>query len=201
LYSYSSFWRWNSSRGKILLPSGNTLEGVFMIIIRQPNFKHPPEDTAFQEMAYPLDKVLDKLLAKEDVVFDHLLKLFYFRDFSDYFNNWTSSVAKMDRVYKVNKGKGKDCYPDAQIILDWLWNKRTDCFESHHDGMIKNFNYKSNPEYSKLPYIHSGGDAESAAKFMGDYYLWLAKKLSQNGRITVAEVQEEIKRLFRKYPY
>jgi hypothetical protein len=172
-----------------------------MIIIKHPIFCSANENSTMQEMAYPADKVEQKLSAFEEVVFDHLLKLFYFRDFSEYFNNWTSSVSQMRRVYKISKGKGKDRFPDAQTILDWVWNNRVDCFEDHHRSTIKDFNYKGNPDYSKLPYIHSGGKPDVAGKFMGDYYYWLAINLSKKGSVTLPEIQDKIRELFHKYPY
>jgi hypothetical protein len=172
-----------------------------MIIIRQPSFKHLYEDTPIQEMAYSASTVEQKLTANEDIVFVHLLKIFYFQDFPQYFNGWASSVAKMWRVYKIKKNTSKDIYPSAQTILDWIWNNQTDSFEDHHDAVLKNFNNKSLDDYAKLPYVHAGGDVTTAAKFMQDYYYWLAKELSSKGKISVGEVQDRLKELLRKYPY
>jgi hypothetical protein len=172
-----------------------------MILVKYPNLDPTDKNPTMQEMAYSADKVEQKLTAFEEVVFDHLLKLFYFRDFSEYFNNWTSFVAQMRRVYKISKGKGKDRFPDAQTILDWIWNNRVDSFEDHHQGIIKDFNYKGNPEYSNLPYVHNGGKPDTVGKFMADYYYWLAKELSKKGIVTLPEIQNKIKELFHKYPY
>jgi hypothetical protein len=154
-----------------------------------------------QEMAYPLDKVERKLTVCEDNVFIHLLKIFYFRDFPEYFNNWASTVAQMRMTYKVKKGKGKDQYPDRETILEWIWTGRIDSFNDHHRGLVADFNYKANPEYKDLPYVHKGGDPLNAAKFMAGYYEWLATELSQKGNVKLADIQTKVKDLLDKHPY
>jgi hypothetical protein len=181
------------------VPRGDTP----MIITNPPSFEPSYDNFVSQlyEMAYPLDKVERNLTAYQTNVFTHLLKLFYFRDFPDYFNNWTSTVAQMRMVHKVKKGKGKDQFPDAETIFEWVWMGRVDSFSEHHRGVVGDFNYKGNPEYKDLPYIHKGGDPLNAEKFMAGYYEWLATELSKKGNVRLTDIQKKIEELLRKYPY
>ena len=75
-----------------------------------------------------------------------------------------------------------------------------DSFKEHHSGILHDFNNKSDPEYSGLPYVHAGGDPLGAGLFIKNYHLWLARQLSKNGEVTKDDVQNEIKELLRKYP-
>jgi hypothetical protein len=171
-------------------------------------YPHPDDwqkvDTSLplHEMAFSKDKVERELTCYHGAIFTHLLKLFYFRDFSRYFNNWSSTVFKCAfQVSKIKKKNGKDKYPDAEDIYYWMWGGREDAFGDHHRGMLKDFNNKSDPEYQDLPYVHAGGDEYGAGLFIKDYHLWLARKLSANGKVTKNDVQDKIKELFKKYPY
>jgi hypothetical protein len=85
------------------------------------------------------------------------------------------------------------------MIYDWMWGNNEDVFNSWHDGFIKDANYKANPEYSYLPYINARGDEKGAGNFVKDYHLWLARELSKNGKVSLSDVQDEIKLLFKKY--
>jgi hypothetical protein len=171
-------------------------------------YPHPDDwmkedpDAPLQEMAFPPDKVEQRLTRFDGTIFTHLLKLFYFRDFTDYFHNWTTAVFKS--AFRVDKLSSpprlKNKLPPAQMIYDWMWGNNEDVFDSWHDGVIKDANYKANPEYTYLSYINAGGDEKGAGNFVKDYHLWLARELSKKGRVSLKDVQDEIRLLFRKYP-
>jgi hypothetical protein len=179
-----------------------------MIIVKPRSSLHPDDwqyenpDVPLQEMAYPRKKVEFDLTKFEETMFTHLLKIFYYRDFEQYLRGWIVTVFKCAfRMHKVKAPKGKkDYFLSAEDIYELLWGGRIDVFLSHHDGTIKDFNYKANPEYAYLPYVHAGGDVEGAEQFMKAYYIWLARNLSKNGKVTLADVQYEIETLLRKYP-
>jgi hypothetical protein len=176
-----------------------------MIIVKP--YPHPDdwmkEDPNFplQEMSLTRDEVRDKLTRYDGTIFTHLLKLFYFRDFDEYFQNWSAAVFKSAfRVHKIKKANGKDKNPSPEEIYEWMWGGSEDSFDSWHGGFIKDANYKGNPEYKDLSYIYAGGNEKSAGSFVKDYHLWLARELSKKGRVSLTDVQNEIKLLFRKYP-
>jgi hypothetical protein len=94
-------------------PKRNPTRGDFMIIVK--SYPHPDDwqkadpSLPLHEMAYPEDKVEQKLTQFAGTIFTHLLKLFYFRDFSAYFNNWSSAVFKSAfSVHKIKRNRGKD---------------------------------------------------------------------------------------------
>jgi hypothetical protein len=178
-----------------------------MVLVKP--YPHPDDwmkegpDAPLQEMASSPDKVEQKLTQFHGTILTHLLKLFYFRDFTDYFQSWTTAVFKS--AFYVSKLSSpprlKNKLPPAQMIYDWMWGDPwDDVFDNLHDGFIKDANYKTNPEYQDLPYIHAGGNEKNAGSFIKYYHLWLAKELSKNGRVSLSDVQDEIKLLFRKYP-
>jgi hypothetical protein len=177
-----------------------------MIIVKP--YPHPDDwqkadpSLPLHEMSLPKDKVERSLTRYREVILTHLLKLFYFRDFSMYFNNWSSTVFKCAYfVHKIKKSHGKDKWPSAQDIYYWMWNDPwEDMFDTMHRGILKDFNNKSDPEYQDLPYIHAGGDEYGAGLFIKDYHLWLARKLSAQGNVSKDDVQDKIKELFKKYP-
>jgi hypothetical protein len=177
-----------------------------MIIVKP--YPHPDdwqkEDPSLplQEMSYPENKVWQLLTQYEGTTFTHLLKLFYFRDFPEYFNNWSVAVYKSAFfVHKVKKAHGKDKWPDAEDIYAWLWaNPWGDMFDAMHSGTLKDFNNKSDPEYQNLPYVHAGGDEEQAESFLKDYFIWLARQLSSKGKVSKDDVQDKIKELLKKHP-
>jgi hypothetical protein len=157
---------------------------------------------SLQEMASSPKKAEEILTRYSGTTLEHLLKLFYFRNFTDYFHNWTNAVYKS--AYYVPKLKSpprlKNKFPPAEMIYEWMWSIWEGSFENYHAGFIGDVNNKSNPDYQYLPYIHKGGDVRDAEKFAKDYHLWLAKELSKGGRVKLMDVQDEIKLLFKKYP-
>jgi hypothetical protein len=42
---------------------------------------------------------------------------------------------------------------------------------------------------------------KNAGEFVKAYYIWLAKQLSKEGKVSKDDVHDEIKDLLRKYPY
>jgi hypothetical protein len=171
-------------------------------------YPHPDdwmkEDSSapLQEMAYPPEKIESDLTKYGGTIFEHLLKLFYFREYEEYFQNWTTAVFKSAfRVPKLSSPpRLKNKLPTATMIYKWMWEGWEDSFDNQHSGFLRDVNNKSNHEYQYLPYIHAGGDEKGAGQFVKDYHLWLAGKLSKDGKVDLADVRDEIKLLFKKYP-
>jgi len=160
------------------------------------------DDTNLQEMSRP-KKDVERILSQwYEIIFTHLMKLYYFRDNERDFHGWCTSVWKgAIKVDKVKSPKGKDQLPDAQTIYDWMWGCHEDVFPDWHTGDLKDFNNKSDPDYQDLPYIHAGGDVEIAGEFIKAYHIWLAKELSSKGRVSLVDVQDQIKELLDEYPF
>jgi hypothetical protein len=177
-------------------------------VVGSPHRYHHPDDWMYEddtqpllEMSLPRTEVWKKLVQYDSTIEEHLLKLFYFREYKEYFQSWSNAVYKSAfRTYKIKAPKGKkDKLPDAQTIYDWMWSGSADDFDIIHSGWIKGVNNKSLPDYQDLPYIHAGGNEKNAGEFIKAYHLWLAKELSAKERIYLPDVQDEIKLLFKKY--
>jgi hypothetical protein len=177
-----------------------------MIIVKP--YPHPDDwmkedpNTPLQEMASSPEKIYKDLTQYGGALVEHLFKLFYFREFVEYFNNWSNSVYKCAfRVSKLSSPpRLKNKLPPAEMIYEWMWGRWEDTIDIQHAGFLKNVNNKSNPEYQHLPYIPAGGDEKGAGDFIKDYHIWLARKLSKNGRADIDDVRDEIKALLKKYP-
>jgi hypothetical protein len=153
-----------------------------------------------QETSLTKDEVWNKLTRYDGTIFTNLLNLFYFREFEDYFQDWSAAVFKSAfRVHKIKKSNGKDRNPSSREIYYWMWGGAEDSFDSWHEGFLENANSERNEEYQDLPYIPSKGNERNAGNFMKGYYHWLAKKLSKNREVSLKDVQDEIKLLFKKY--
>jgi hypothetical protein len=177
-----------------------------MIIVKPlhpDGWMHENPEAVLQEMAFPRKKVEDHLVRYSGALFTHLLKIFYFRNNHHDLRGWVVTVHKcVFSLPKVKAPKGKKDYRlSTESIYELLWGEWNDDFPAIHTGMLKDFNYKDNPEYANLPYIYAGGDVNRAEGFLKDYYIWLAKNLSAKEKIILSEVQDEIKGLLRKYPY
>jgi hypothetical protein len=177
-----------------------------MILVKP--YPHPDDwmninpSAPLQEMASSPDKIYKDLTQYGGALVEHLFKLFYFREFGEYFNNWSNSIYKCAfRVSKLNAPPSlKNKLPPADMIYEWMWGRWEDTIDIQHNGFLKNVNNKNNPEYQYLPYIHARGDSAGASSFIKDYHLWLARKLSKNGKVDLNDVRDEIKILFRRYP-
>jgi hypothetical protein len=149
-----------------------------------------------QEMARTRDDISRALNLYESARFVHLLKIFYFREKTQYLRGWMNTVYKSS--YSVPKWKPTNKYPDAQMIFDIIWGDYEDCFHDHHAGLVKTFNDKSNPDYADLPYVHA--DEQGALSFIRDYFLWLVRQLSKKGIVTPSEVIYALNRSLKKHP-
>jgi hypothetical protein len=149
-----------------------------------------------QEMAKTRDEISRTLNMYESARFVHLLKIFYFRECTHYLRGWMNTVYKSS--FSVQKWKPTKKYPNAQMIFDIIWGDSEDSFTDHHTGLVADFNYKGNPDYTDLPYIK--GNERSALAFIRDYFLWLSRQLAKDGKVTFPEVIDALNNALRKYP-
>ena len=161
------------------------------------------DGSIIQEMAVPRKDMARLLGQWHSIIYRHLLKLFYFRENLRDFNGWSISVWKcMSDIPELKGVTGKNKWPDAQFIYNNMWGCYEDAFfDGWHKGTLKDFNYKGDPEFSGLPYVHAGGNVETAGEFIKEYHIWLAKELSKKGKVSKGDVQDKIKELLDKYPY
>jgi len=160
------------------------------------------DDTNLQEMSLSRKEIERKLSLWSDVIYTHLLKLYYFRNDKHDFYGWCISVYKCAfHVDTLKSPNGKAKRPDAQTIYNWMWGCHEDSFYDWHKGTLKDFNNKGDPEYKNLPYIHGGGDVIGSGAFIKAYHIWLSEELSKKGSVTTTDVQNKIKELYKDYPF
>jgi hypothetical protein len=181
------------------------MKEVFMIIFKPAtdpdDWKADDSSRDLSEMSTSKNNVYLRLVQYHGSFESHLLKLFYFRDFDIYFDEWSNTVYKAAfDVPKIKKAHGKDQFPSTEQIVEWMWNETADVFDNTHASFVRAVNNKGNRAYQQLPYIHQGGDEQQAANFIKAYIFWLAKRLSKEGRVSLDDVRDEIKLLFKKYP-
>ena len=175
-----------------------------MIIIRDenefsyriPKIGDPDHPFTLSEMAHTKDKIFQNLLYKTEVVFEHLLKLFYFHSCTDYVNGWITTV--YSNLSKTHKDKATNKWPTEEFIYDAVWGGAEDAFSAHLRGMVGTFNYKNHPSYKYLPTIVNKREKE-AKQYLTEYYRWLSKQLSKKGEVKLFEVETIIKQLLKKY--
>jgi hypothetical protein len=179
-----------------------------MIIARPHAHPHPDDwqyedpNARLREMSFPRKEVENQLSRWVDTLHTHLLKIFYYRDDTRNMRGWIVTVYKCAfRTAKVKAPKGKKDYIlSAEDIYELLWGGWNDTFAGFHRGTLEDFNCKSNYEYADLPYIHAGGNERSAHDFFRDYFVWLARQLSEKGKVNLDDVRSKIEALLRKYP-
>jgi len=156
----------------------------------------------FQEMPAPEPLVRQHLTRFDNTLFEHLLKLFYFREDTNDYNGWCNSVFKCTKfVKKIQNTKGKDKFPEPSKISKWLWGEDEDCFRGRHAGCLEDFNDKTKDDYKYLPSIPNGGDIVNARNFVKAYIDWLADELSLNGYTSNRNVNTAITGLLKIYKY
>lgn len=143
-----------------------------------------------KELARNRDKVLSMLDSGINRTREHLLKLYYYRNDKEDFMGWVKEVrAYMGRVSKIKKSG----YPSSALIYKEIWLDDRDSFEDDHRAYVEDFMLEM-PELGRIKYD------PQATKFCSDYFLWLSKKLSSQGAVSLGEVLNEINFLLEKYP-
>jgi hypothetical protein len=139
----------------------------------------------FREMAYPKDKIINKLMQFDDLRLEHLLKLYYYKnlDNKDYVHTWINSVYKGSiRTYKDDS---TNKWPEQSFLYENLWLNTEDAYKEHHNGFLETFLHKGFPEIENP-------DIQGSANFCASYFRWLSQKWSEKGEVTLPEVEEKI---------
>lgn len=134
-----------------------------------------------------------KLMTQSSPVIEHLLKIFYHREYSETVLFWEKELYKF--FHKVAFLKENNKFPNKKFLMDALWFSSSDLFDSrdHQDYVddinedcAKNFGY-----ISKLsPYAKS---------FCHDYMNWISEELSITGMVSREDIIKEVEKLLLKY--
>lgn len=134
-----------------------------------------------------------KLDSNSDVSFEHLLKIYYFRDFPYYRADWTTSV--FHAHCSIPKLKSTHKYPTASYIFEYVWNNKLDIYNVRLSNVIDYLN-----TLEDLPTI-TNQDSNNVKSYCEEYYEWLSVMLSRQGEVSSAEVSIALDMLLDKYPY
>lgn len=143
------------------------------------------------EFAHDKKSVGLKLMDNQDVLIEHLFKIYFLRDLRRYdVNHW------MDEIYnfynRIRKLKGTNKYPKSNFIYYYIFGGIEDIFDNIFENEISNIEYKYkvdiiNPNKVDIFY------------FVKDYVEWLSYKLSNDGRVSISDVHDKLKELLEIY--
>lgn len=141
-----------------------------------------------KEYAMPLEKIGMDLRAKTDMLIEHLLKIFYYRDTTGDYSHWVSEIYAF--VHTIPKTKKTNRPPKEKFIYKNLWGYKEDIFETVHKMLIRSFNVR----YGFI-------SLDPRAKvFCEEYIGWLSESLSNVNEISLEEISNYLRYLIRRYP-
>lgn len=153
----------------------------------------------FRELARKRAEVMGDIRNHRTVLVEHLMKLYYYRDFTDCLDGWIDEVkAFLGDVSKIKMVKGKDRFPTSVEVYNEAWGYDLDNMSTRHNMYISDFSKKKDKYGGFLPKVRKDPTAE---KFCDDYIRWVSGILSKTGVVTKEEVESEIEKLWWKYPY
>lgn len=142
---------------------------------------------SLKELAYERGYVINKLRELSDNRYEHLLKLYFYRNIrSDEFNGWCKEVTNYSRLYKSNtKIKLRD-------LNKILWDEPKDDYTKKDIKIIlDNFHFDGYPKIENFNY-------DNVFNYLKEFNEWLAKMLS-NERVKIFDVTNKISELLNKY--
>lgn len=142
-----------------------------------------------KSMAVPWREIKEDLKGYIPVMFEHLVKLYYYHDFDEYLWNWCDSVKKgFEAVPKV---KGKNKFPAEGQIYNFIWDER---FSQDPDPYHKSYAQEINFKYKDVPKIPIENlDYKGFNEFLKAYLKLAAKLISENGSVNAADVLNFVK--------
>ena len=127
-------------------------------------------------------------------MFEHLIKVYYYHNYSQYLRGWITSIRKgFEHISKlVNTHK----YPTKEQILDEIWKVWLDNdedFDQLHIEIVDEIN-NSYDEIEPIEHI----DLIGFNRFAKQYCELLAEKLSKKGSISTDEITNFINNYFNE---
>ena len=138
------------------------------------------------EMANSWKNIRNQLEDHLYVMFEHLVKVYYYHDYEEYLQGWISSIRK--GFEHVKKLSNTNTYPTEEQIFQFIWNEWLDGdIDILHDEIVKDLNkfYKDVPPIENIN--HRGFN-----EFALSYCHLLAEMVSENGGISMNDVYEFI---------
>jgi hypothetical protein len=134
---------------------------------------------------------VNKLTSIQDLVLNHMLCIFYWRNEAPV-NHWKKEVAAfLDQIPKL-KGNATLSY---KTVFQELYGYISDILYKRIDSFIIGIMYKEN---YMLPEIDDP-DVNNLENFLEEFYDFVARKISDDGYILFADTYKKINELLEKY--
>lgn len=152
------------------------------------------ESNLLREQAKSRSSIQNTIESTSYVRFEHLAKLFYYRDIGiSHFRGWVTSARK--GLEFIPLLKGKNTILDSKTLYEWAFEEYVDDWDNLIKNIIKNINFS----YENLPDIKNP-NKEEFKNFCSDYFLEVSKILSTERGFSSWEANDLIKELLIKYP-
>lgn len=148
----------------------------------------------FRESATPWSKLYSDYNASSFNVLDHLMKMFYFRNFEVYVRGWVITCFKYYKYVPICKSNNKP--PRKEQLFDCLWENKEDTFEGYHKATVDELN-STLEHFPKIRRICSN----EVYNFCQDYMMWVSYMLGEKHEgLTETSAYLAIRDLLEKYP-
>ena len=142
------------------------------------------------EMANSWKNVRSQLENHLFVMFEHLVKVYYYHDYEEYILGWVSSIRK--GFEHIKKLSNTNQYPTEEQMFQFIWNEWLDGdIDIVHKEIIEDLN----KYYDEVPPIENI-DYKGFHDFAIGYCKYLSSLVSEKGSIKMEEVFDFIESYF-----
>lgn len=123
-------------------------------------------------------------------MFEHLVKVYYYHNYSEYMTGWITSIRKgFEHIEKLSNTNN---YPTKEQLFQFIWNEWLDGeIDSLQDNIIGEINhiYTDVPKIEEINYL-------GFKDFAMNYCKLLSEKVSSKGYISTSEIEEYVSSYF-----
>ena len=143
-----------------------------------------------REMANSWKDIKKDLESHLFVMFEHLVKVYYYHDYEGYLQGWIASIRK--GFEHIKKLSNTNKYPTKDQLFSLIWNEWLDGeIDNLHKSIVKDLNRF----YDEVPQI-SDIDYEGFRNFAINYCKYLSEIVSENGGIDMSDIYDYIVEYF-----
>ena len=142
------------------------------------------------EMANSWKNIRNQLESHLYVMFEHLVKVYYYHDYEEYLQGWIASIRK--GFEHVKKLSNTNLYPTEEQLFQFIWNEWLD---GDVDVIHKEIVDDLNAYYNEVPLIEKI-DYDGFHKFAIEYCRYLSSIVSEKGGISMKDVFDFIEKYF-----
>lgn len=132
------------------------------------------------------------LSAFSGLIVEQLLKLYCYRDCSDYEYEWVYEIFRI--LHEVPEVESTGSYPSKRFLFAKMWLDDLDVFSTVLSSNISYLN--SFEDFPRIICV----DRVQFEQYCEDFYKWFCDILSRKGRVFADQIYDEVKSLLEKYP-